>query len=567
MFTSYFRKSLLLFVTLQPVAFCGLEAKPAVAQTRVASQLAQGIVDSPEARLTYQRAALTASGNPEAGRKLFFEDERTKCSACHRVNGQGGSVGPELTQIGGKFDRPHLIESILEPSRQIVEGYRNTTILTADGVVVQGVVKERTKKSLTLGDANGQVIELATDDIEEEKPSDASIMPSGLATGLQPGEFIDLIAYLESLRSGGSKFGAGTGGPITTPAGFKVSTVATGLTGAVAMETARDGRIFVCEQTGALRVIRNGKLLPTPFVTLSVDSRWERGLIGVTVDPNFDSSPFVYVCYVAKEPYTHHVISRFAANGDIAQAGSEQILFVGDDQAHLGGNVPAGHQGGALHFGSDGCLYIGIGEHTNGPASQRLDTLQGKLLRIDADGSIPLDNPLVNKTTGKYQAIWAYGLRNPFTFAFHPSGEMLINDVGGKFEEINRGTAGANYGWPIVDHGPTDDPRFVGPIHIYPQASISGGVYVPTDSAWPARYRDKYLFADFVHGWIRYIDSRSENVADAAAANTFCTGFRRPVDMRFGTDGSLYVLLRNAWVIDDKFEGSTSSLLRIEYQP
>lgn len=471
-----------------------------------------------------------------------------------------------MSQIGGKFDRPHLIESILEPSRQIVEGFRTTSLLTKDGSVMSGIIKERSQERILLLDSGGKSVELLPKDIEQEKISNISIMPSGIANGLSREEFTDLVAYLESLRGPEGKFGAGTKGPITVPEGFRVSTVATGMTGAVALETLPDGRILLCEQTGALRVIRDGKLLADPFVTLPVDTKWERGLIGVTIDPDFEKTPYVYVCYVAKDPFTHHVVSRFLADGDTSKPGSEQVLLKGDDQSTLGGNVPAGHQGGALHFGPDGCLYVGIGEHTNGPASQRLDTFQGKILRIHPDGSIPKDNPLLDNAKGKYQAIWAYGLRNPFTFAFHPSGDMLINDVGGNFEEINRGVAGGNYGWSTVEHGPADDSRFIDPIHVYPEASISGGVFVPGSSNWPAKYREKYLFADFVHGWIHSLDPKVAHATKANSADTFAMGFRRPVDMRFGIDGKLYVLLRNAWVIDDKFESGTSSLLSIEYK-
>ena len=535
------------------LAFC---SEPLWSQT-------PSIEDSVEVRRVYEQAALTVTGDIEAGKKLFLEDNRTKCSVCHRIEGNGGLVGPEMTQIGGKFDRPHLIESILEPSRQIVEGFRTSAVLMMNGDVVQGVVKERSEKVVRMLDAAGKSIELSTADIDQEKVSELSIMPSGLANGLSSTEFTDLIAYLESLRGPEAKFGAGVRGPITVPDGFQVRTIATGMTGAVALETLPDGRVLLCEQTGALRVVRDGKLLPQPFLTVSVDTNWERGLIGVTIDPNFETNPYVYVCYVAKEPYTHHVISRFRVEGDVAKAGSEQILLTGDDQSTLGGNVPAGHQGGALHFGPDGCLYVAIGEQTNGPASQMLDTFQGKLLRIHADGSIPNDNPFLEKTQGKYRAIWAYGLRNPFTFAFHPSGDMLINDVGGNFEEINRGVAGGNYGWSTVEHGPTDDPRFLGPVHIYPQASISGGAFVPLESHWPREYRGQYLFADFVHGWIHSIDPKTAHAILANEPKSFGTGFRRPVDMRFGKDGTLYVLLRNAWVIDNKFETGTSSLLAI----
>jgi glucose/arabinose dehydrogenase len=326
-----------------------------------------------------------------------------------------------------------------------------------------------------------------------------------------------------------------------------------------------DGRILICEQTGSLRVLKDGKLLDTPMLTVKVDNNWERGLIGVTVDPQFPKLPYVYVCYVSDEGFPHHRISRFTVDGDVAIEGSEKILLKGDDQTKLGGHVPAGHQGGALHFGNDGKLYIGIGEQTAGLPAQKLDTFQGKILRINSDGAIPEDNPLISETTDKYQAIWAYGCRNPFTFAFQrSSGKLFINDVGGKYEEINLGVAGANYGWPKVDHGPTDTAGFHGPQHIYPEASISGGDFLESTSAnekWPSELTGKYFFADFVHGWIKWIDPE-----EPEQSNEFAFGLRRPVDIRFAADGSLYVLLRNAWVIDGKFEGGTGSLVSITPQ-
>src|SRR5207237_4246607 len=134
--------------------------------------------------------------------------------------------------------------------------------------------------------------------------------------------------------------------------------------------------------------------------------------------------------YIAKQAYPHHVISRFTAEGDVAVAGSERVLFEGDDQRMLGGNIPAGHQGGALHFGKDGKLYASIGEQTAEAPAQRLDSLLGKVIRLNADGTIPADNPFVGRTGGKYAAIWAIGCRNPFTFAIRRStGKMLITDV------------------------------------------------------------------------------------------------------------------------------------------
>src|SRR5262249_23044998 len=159
--------------------------------------------------------------------------------------------------------------------------------------------------------------------------------------------------------------------------------------------------------TGALRVVKDDKLLENAFMTLKVDSAWERGLIGVALDPDFPGRPFVYLCYVTGEPYPHHRVSRFTAKGDSALPASELVLLEGDDQTRLGGKIPAGHQGGAIHFGVDGKLYVAIGEQTAGEPAQSFETLQGKLLRINSDGSIPNDNPFVNKAKGKYRAIWA----------------------------------------------------------------------------------------------------------------------------------------------------------------
>jgi glucose/arabinose dehydrogenase len=329
------------------------------------------------------------------------------------------------------------------------------------------------------------------------------------------------------------------------------------------MEVARDGRIFICEQTGALRIVKNDKLLAARFLTIGVDSFWERGLIGVTVDPDFVSNQFVYVTYVAAEPYPHHCISRFTAAGDVAAPKSEQLLLEGDDQTKLGGNVPAGHQGGALHFGADGKLYVALGEQTAGSPAQDMNTLQGKLLRINSDGSIPTDNPFYHTAHGKYRAIWALGLRNPFTFAVQQgSGRIFINDVGqSAWEEIDDGAKGANYGWPASE-GPTTDPRFRAPIHHYPVASIAGGDFCPGPHPpnFPAEYRGKYFFADFVKGWIHVLDPKHPE-----KVQPFATGFARPVDLRFAADGSLYVLQRDAWVIDGNFRPATGSLLKIQF--
>jgi putative heme-binding domain-containing protein len=507
-----------------------------------------------------REAAMNQGGDPKRG-KTLFASAKTTCANCHKVHGQGGDVGPDLSQIGGKLDRTHLIEAILDPSAEIAPEYHATIIETKSGRVFTGIVKSESPTAVTLRDAEGKSVTVALRDIESRAVSKVSLMPAGLADTLTPAEFTDLIAYLATLHTGRAPTpGEGSTGPLTLPAGFQAKVVASGLTGVTALEVAPDGRIFVCEQRGSLRVIKHGKLLAKPFVTLPVDATWERGLIGVTVAPDFPKTGQVFVCYVAAKPYPHHVVSRFTARGDMAEPGSEKILLEGDDQTKLGGSVPAGHQGGALHFGKDGKLYIALGDQTAGKPAQELNSLLGRLLRINRDGSVPDDNPFFSKAKGKYRATWALGLRNPFTFAVQPeTGRLFINDVGGKAEEINEGVAGANYGWPTVDHGPTTDPRFRGPIHHYPTACITGGAFAPKDLSWPKEYRGQYFFADFNHGWIKRIDPDKP-----AVAKPFATGLRRPVDLRFAADGSLYVLVRDAWVIDKLFKGGTGTLLRIQ---
>ena len=144
-------------------------------------------------------------------------------------------------------------------------------------------------------------------------------------------------------------FSAQVANAATVPAGFTDAVVAAGLTNPTAMALAPDGRIFVCQQNGALRVIKNGALLSTPFLTVTVDSSGERGLLGVAFDPNFVSNQLVYVYYTATTPSVHNRISRFTASGDVALAGSEVLVM---DLPNL--STATNHNGGALHFGPDG---------------------------------------------------------------------------------------------------------------------------------------------------------------------------------------------------------------------
>ncbi len=343
-------------------------------------------------------------------------------------------------------------------------------------------------------------------------------------------------------------------GAATLPTGFSESPVATGLSNPTAMAFAPDGRLFVCEQGGQLRVIKNGALLPTPFLTATVNAFGERGLLGVTFDPNFATNQFVYVYYTATTPAIHNRVSRFTANGDVALAGSEVIIL---DLNNLSGAT--NHNGGAIHFGPDGKLYIAVGENATPSNSQTLSNLLGKILRINADGSIPSDNPFFNTATGTNRAIWALGLRNPYTFAFQAgTGRMFINDVGqNAWEEINVGQSGANYGWPTCEG--SCGAGFVNPLFAYPHnggnttgCAITGGAfYNPTSNQFPANYSGTFFFADFCSGWIKRIDPITAALAD------FATRLASPVDLQVHADGSLYYLERGGGrVVRIRFTGT-----------
>jgi glucose/arabinose dehydrogenase len=332
----------------------------------------------------------------------------------------------------------------------------------------------------------------------------------------------------------------------TLPSGFTETQIASGLSSPTAMALAPDGRLFVCLQGGSLRVVKNGALLPTPFATFSVNSSGERGLLGVAFDPDFSASPYVYVYYTTSTSPVHNRVSRLTADGDLAEAGSEVVLLDLDNLSSA-----TNHNGGAMHFGSDGKLYVAVGENATPANAQSLGNVLGKVLRINKDGTIPTDNPLYSTATGKNRAIWALGLRNPFTFAFQTgTGRMLINDVGQDAqEEIDEGVAGSNYGWPDSE-GPTSNPSHRGPIFYYGHGSsattgcaIAGGTFYDPDTAtFPADYAGDYFFADYCSGWIRRIDP----AASPVTATAFASGLSSAVGLEVSPAGDLYYLARGS---------------------
>jgi len=346
----------------------------------------------------------------------------------------------------------------------------------------------------------------------------------------------------------------------TLPTGFSETQVATGLAAPTAMAFSPDGRLFVTEQAGRLRVIENGALLTTAFLTASVDSSGERGLLGVAFDPNFAFNQYVYVYYTTAEAPIHNRVSRFTAMGDVAAPGSEVVILELENLSSA-----TNHNGGALHFGSDGTLFIAVGDNANSANSQTLSNRLGKILRLHPDGAVPTSNPFYDSAAGSNRAVWALGLRNPFTFSFQPgTGRMFINDVGqNTWEEINDGIAGSNYGWPDTE-GPTTDPRFRTPIFSYGHGAsattgcaITGGAfYNPATRLFPSDYAGDYFFADFCSGWIRRLDP-----VGGPAVTDFAAGIASPIDLAVASDGTLYYLARGS----DYLGFSDGAVFRIAY--
>lgn len=313
-------------------------------------------------------------------------------------------------------------------------------------------------------------------------------------------------------------------------------TYVSGFAPATSMEFAADGRIFVAERGGRVRVIKNGQLLPTPFLTVSVALNGERGLSGITLDPNFKTNGYVYIYYTrANEPIKNR-LSRFtvsATNPDVADPNSEKILIddIGSDSGI--------HNGGALHFGKDGKLYVAVGDGGSFRANaQILTNLSGKILRINPDGTIPNDNPFIGYSLpGVRTEIWAFGFRNPFTFAVDPvSGKIYVNDVGETtWEEINVLQRDGNYTWPRCE-GPKNtgvgecaDADFQYPLYAYNHnkkgASITGATF----------YKGDYYFGDMVLKVIRKMNSNN-------VVSDFISTSELPVDIDAGPDGNLYYL-------------------------
>lgn len=332
------------------------------------------------------------------------------------------------------------------------------------------------------------------------------------------------------------------------PPDFERKEWATGFNSPLSMRFAPDGRLFLLEQAGKLRVVKNGAVLPTPFYSFATWAHRE-SMLGVDFDPKFAENGYVYVYY--STPKQKNRISRITTskeNPDVAVAASEVVLL--DD---IG---TAGYQGGAFFFGKDGMLYAGSAHG----GSQKIDDLGGKALRIDPSkypGSvIPADNPFFGKA-GYRQEIYALGFREPFTGAVDKvTGDMVFLDVGdGKAEEIDLLKPGANYGYEAGCEGTCAKAGMENPWLEYGRAvggCITGGAFY-RGNAFPAEYQGNLFFADWGASWIKRRDISGKMV-------DFDNTSGKVIQMDVGPDGALYLLKINGENIP-----WTGSVLQVRY--
>ncbi len=280
-------------------------------------------------------------------------------------------------------------------------------------------------------------------------------------------------------------------------------------------------RIFIVEQSGRIRILRNGTLLPTPFLDLSgrISSGGERGLLGLAFHPQYAANRRFVVYYTNPSGDTRVSVFQASSNPDLADAASEQVILAVTQPF-------ANHNGGIVVFGPDGKLYIGLGDGGSGGDpqgnGQNRNVLLGKILRLDVNGSgqasVPADNPFAGQS-GRRPEIWSYGLRNPWRFSFDRTlGDLYIGDVGQSArEEIDVSTEaaqlgrGLNYGWNTMEgtacYSPSTGCVRTGltlPVLDYDHGagcSVTGG-YVYRGAAIPP-LRGTYFYGDYCQGWVR----------------------------------------------------------------
>ena len=304
----------------------------------------------------------------------------------------------------------------------------------------------------------------------------------------------------------------------------RVEVVASRLEAPWALAFAPDGRLFVTERPGRIRVVANGRLSAEPVAEIAVARYGESGLMGLALDPGFAANAHLYVCYTRQRGADlFNRVARLTVGRD-GKAGDERVLL---------DNIPGApiHDGCRLKFGPDGKLYVTMGDAAVTRAAQERDSLSGKILRINADGSVPADNPFPGSP------VYSMGHRNPQGLAWDDAGRLLAAEHGPSgHDEVNHILPGRNYGWPEV-RGRAGDPRFVDPL----VESGDKDTWAPSGIA----FLGGDLFVAGLRGerLLRFTFSPGLAVTRASALLVGTHGRLR--DVVVGPDGALYVATCN----------------------
>jgi len=312
---------------------------------------------------------------------------------------------------------------------------------------------------------------------------------------------------------------------------YQVETVAEDLEIPWAIAFAPDGRIFVTERIGQLRVIDDGVLNPQPVKILDVGAG-EGGLLGIALDPNFEENHYLYLYYTYNDFFsTFNKVVRYTESDN--QLSEEKILL---------DKIPGAsyHDGGRIKFGPDGKLYVTTGEAGITANAQDLNSLGGKILRINSDGTIPDDNPFPNSL------VYSLGHRNPQGLDWDPvTGKLVISEHGSQnHDEVNVIEAGKNYGWPKVI-GDEADPKYQSPLlHTGDETWAPSGASFYKSSNIP-EWENKFFIATLRGEHLRILDLDLEENKVISSEALFLGEFGRLRDASVGPDGNLYILTSN----------------------
>jgi glucose/arabinose dehydrogenase len=311
---------------------------------------------------------------------------------------------------------------------------------------------------------------------------------------------------------------------LTNSSGVEI--IAEGLQAPRSIDISKDGRIFVSEKRGSIRVVDNGTLLTEPVGDIKAENIGDAGLLGLTLHPNFTQNHLFYVYYTYSNStgLVNKVLMLTESNNRIIDSKTILDGIPGDEY----------RDGGRIKFGPDGKLYVSTGDASIPELSQDLDSLAGKILRTNEDGTIPQDNPFSNSP------VYAYGFRNVQGLAWAPnSGALYSSDQGGTGnDEINLISPGKNYGWPHEEcNSSDDDNRYTPPVLCFnPSLEPSGIAFAFSNKLG---YQNHLIVATLKGSHLRDIDF------DSGSQNTILVGYGRIIDLVESEDGSIFVLTSN----------------------